>query len=211
MNETPKIEQAELQRPELPKPELTAHLPSSIALARMQRQEQLTKNEIRNLRRWYNEGAFNAEEIKLLIENGIIEEPKNIFQLIEQQGMKSIIALAVSFVKNNWRTTIAGLAATVATWLAAKGVTLGQHEVDAIMAIGYAVVFKFSNVKWDVATVVGVLLMTISFFVSPVIGALGIGLDAGMITIIQLGLQQAVGALLKDQKAIFQPETTPAP
>lgn len=212
-NNIPQIQTVELKRSELPKPELSkapVSLPASIALARMQQSEQITKTEIANLRRWYHEGVFNREEIQLLIQNGIIEEPKNIFQLIQEQGMKSLFDLAVNFVKNNWRTTVAGFAATVATWLAAKGVSLGQHEIDAIMAIGYAIVFKFSNVKWDVATVVGVILMLASFFVSPVIGALGVGLDAGIITIIQLGLQQAVGALLKDQKQIFLPESQEA-
>lgn len=208
----PRIEPVEPRRPELAKPDIpkVTLLPPSIALAQMQRKEQITKQELKRLRQWYNEGVFTLEEELLLIESGLVEERKNIFQLIQEQGMKSLLNLASNFIRNNWKTTVAGFAATVATWLAAKGITLGQHEIDAIMAIGYAVVFKFSNVKWDVATVVGVILMVVSFFVSPVIGAIGIGLDAGVITIIQLALQQAVGALLKDQKQIFLPEAQPA-
>lgn len=184
--ETPRIETVELLKAELPNPEMPekAVLPSSVIIA-----EKIRKHQLQNSK---------------------IEKQKNIFQLIQEQGMKSLLNLASNFIRNNWKTTVAGFAATVATWLAAKGITLGQHEIDAIMAIGYAVVFKFSNVKWDVATVVGVILMVVSFFVSPVIGAIGIGLDAGVITIIQLALQQAVGALLKDQKQIFLPEAQPA-
>lgn len=135
---------------------------------------------------------------------------KNIFQQLQELGMNAILNIALNFLKTNWRTTVIGVGVFITTTLAKWGINLSQHEIDVIMGIGYAVIFKASSIKWDLATIVGVVLMVLSFFVNPVLGGLGIALDAGVLALIQGLLQQGVATLLKDQKEIFvSGDTTP--
>lgn len=112
--ETPRIETVELLKPELPKPEAPklVTVPSSVVFARMQQNEQITRLERYNLRRLYKQGVFNSDEVKILVENGIIPDPEieqvkqSIFSRIPEFGMQILGALLMK----NARTTLAGLA-----------------------------------------------------------------------------------------------------
>jgi hypothetical protein len=214
MNEETRIEQVPLLPPEPPvvkAPDMTpkkAVLPQSVINAVKMRHEQLAEAELNGLQRLYREGELDAEQITLLVQSGIIQEPKNIFQLLQEKSMNAIFAFVLSWIKNNWRTTYAGIVVFAATTLAKAGINLNQHELDALMGIGYAVIFKFSDVRWDLSTIVGVALMVLSFFINPVLAGLGVTVDMGVLLFIQQLLQQGVATLLKDQKQLF---TQPVP
>lgn len=184
MNQEPKIEP--VHRPILP-PELPqkVEVPESVELAKKAFYEALKQNRELN-------------------------KPITIFELFQIETMKTLVAFAWSFIRNNWHTTVAGVGAVLAGVFAKWGIDVPQRDLDAVMAIGYAVIFKFSSIRWDIGTVIGLVLMIASFFVNPVVGSLGLALDAGTITLIQLGLQQGVAALLKDQEALFKGQDEPA-
>lgn len=211
MNETPRIENVSLITPKPPAPDMTpkrAVLPQSVVSAVKLYHERLAEAELNAYQRLYEQGKYSAEEIALLVEAGKITQSKNIFQIIQEQGMNALFAFILTFIKNNWRTTVAGLAVVGTQALAKLGVTLSQHEIDALMGIGYAIIFKFSVVRWDLPTIVGIVLMVLSFFVNPIVGGLGIAVNPMMLSFITMSLQQAVATLLKDQQAIF---TQPVP
>lgn len=211
MEETPKIEPVSLITPKPPAPDMLlkrAILPQSVVNAVKLHHERLAEAELNAIQRLYEQGKLSAEEIALLVEAGKITQSKNIFQIIQENGMNALFALLLSFIKNNWRTTVAGLAVVGTQALAKLGVTLSQHEVDALMGIGYAIIFKFSVVRWDLPTIVGIVLMVLSFFINPIVGGLGIALNPMVLSFITMSLQQAVATLLKDQQAIF---TQPVP
>ena len=211
MNETPHIEHVSLITPKPPAPDMTPKrtvLTQSVVNAVKLHHERMAEAELNAIQRLYEQGKLSAEEIALLVEAGKITQSKNIFQIIQEQGMNALFAFILTFVKNNWRTTVAGLAVVGTQALAKLGVTLSQHEVDALMGIGYAIIFKFSVVRWDLPTIVGIVLMVLSFFVNPIVGGLGIAVNPMMLSFITMSLQQAVATLLKDQQAIF---TQPVP
>lgn len=211
MNETPRIEPVELIRQKPKAPDMTPQtvvLPASLVSAIKMRHEQLAEAELNAIQRLYEQGKLSAEEIALLVEAGKITQSKNIFQIIQEQGMNALFAFILTFIKNNWRTTVAGLAVVGTQALAKMGVNLSQHEIDALMGIGYAIIFKFSVVRWDLPTIVGIVLMVLSFFVNPIVSGLGIALNPMMLSFVTMSLQQAVATLLKDQQAIF---TQPVP
>lgn len=213
MEETPeiqpnpvRIEPVELLKPTLKAPDMTLKpvvLPRSVIDAVEMHHQRMKEAELNRLQKMYADGKLTEEEIRLLVEANIIQETKSFFQIFKENSMKTLWAMLLSFLQNNWRTTVAGLAVVASQTLAKTGISLSQHEIDALMGIGYAIIFKFSAVRWDLATIVGVVLMTLSFFVSPILGGLGITLDVGILTFIQMTIQQAVATLLKDQKQIF--------
>ncbi len=211
MNEETRIEPVSLITPKPPVPDMTPKrivLSPSFVNAIKMRHEQSAEAELNALQRLYEQGNYTEEQLALLVEAGKITQSKNIFQLLQEKSMNAIFAFVLSWVKNNWRTTYAGLVVFAATTLAKAGINLNQHELDALMGIGYAVIFKFSDVRWDLSTIVGVVLMVLSFFINPVLAGLGVTIDMGMLLFIQQLLQQGVATLLKDQKQLF---TQPVP
>lgn len=221
MDETPEIqpdapdvaqiEPVKLLKPTIPVPDMSPKrivLPQSVVNAIKMRHEQVAEAELNAYQRLYEQGKYTDKEIALLVEAGKITQPKNIFQLLQEKSMNAIFAFALSWMKNNWRTTVAGLSVFVATTLAHLGINLSQGDMTALMGIGYAIIFKFSDIRWDLPTSFGVVLMVLSLFLSPLLGGLGVALNPGTVLMVQQAIQGAIGFLLKDQQQIF---TQPVP
>lgn len=117
--------------------------------------------------------------------------------------MNALFTSVFAWVKTNWRTTVAGLSVFLASTLAHWGINLSQTDTTALLGIGYAVIFKFSDIRWDLPTGVGLVLMVLSLFLNPLLTGLGVALNPATILVVQQTVQGAIGFLLKDQQEIF--------
>lgn len=200
------ITAVEAAKPEPPPPLQRVEVPQSVAAVLNQiKAEELTR-QIAQVREAYREGRLSHDDIESFINAGIIERPANIFQQLQDYGMQKFVEMIVGYLRQNMRTTMIGITFLLTEAIAKFGLNISSDTVNAIAAIGYAIIFKFSDVRWDLATVVGVILMVASFFVSPIVASLGIAIDAGTMGFISMALQQGVATLLKDQKALFEPQ-----
>lgn len=207
MNEEPRIEPAPMLTPPIPAPEMTPKrvvLPQSVVSAIKMRHEQLAEAELNAYQKLYEQGTYTHEEIRLLVAAGKITEPKNIFQIIQEQGMSKILEFALSCVKSNWRTTVAGVSVFAATTLANWGIHLPQSDVESIIGIGYVAIFGLSDFRWNLPTVLGVLLLVLSFFVNPILVGLGVAISPGTVLVVNQLIQAAISFLLKDQEQKFR-------
>lgn len=114
MEETPKIEPVSLITPKPPAPDMTPKpivLPQSVVNAVEMHHARMKEAELNRLQKLYAEGRFTADEIQLLVENGIIEGPNvkslktQILNRIPGFGMQIIGVM----IMKNARTTLAGL------------------------------------------------------------------------------------------------------
>ena len=156
--------------------------------------------------------AFNAEAARAIIAERLkeldkeLEQPKNFFELLKENAMTGIFTVVWNFLQRNWKTTVAGALAFIVPVLAKWGIQIDDTTVANLTFLFTVPIFAVA--QWDVRMVVGFGLLVLSFLINPILGAVGITLDAGMLILVKQGIDFVIGAILKDQKATFSPPST---
>lgn len=114
MEETPKIEPVSLITPKPPAPDMTPKpivLPQSVVNAVDMHHTRMKEAELNRLQKLFAEGRYTADEIELLVENGIIKN--STVQSLKTQILNRIpgfgVQLIGAMIMKNARTTLAGL------------------------------------------------------------------------------------------------------
>lgn len=209
MDETPeiqpnpaRIEPVELLRPKPKAPDMTLKpvvLPQSVIDAVQMHHERMKEAELNRLQKMYADGKLSAEEIQALVDAKIIQQPTNIFQLLKDNGMNAFIAMIWSFVKNNLRTSITGLVLVVSQVAVKFGFEIPPAFSDTLFGIAYVFIFNLADRKISPQWIAGAAFTVLSLFLTPLATWLGFATNPFIMTTVQLGMQQLVALLLKDQ------------
>jgi hypothetical protein len=209
MDETPeiqpdavRIEPVELLKPTIPAPDMmlkTVVLPQSVIDAVEMHHQRMKEAELNRLQKMYADGKLTEEEIRLLVQANIIQQPTNIFQLLKDNSMNAFIAMIWSFVKTNLRTSITGLVLVVSQVCVKFGLEIPPSFSDTIFGIAYVFIFNLADRQISPQWIAGAVLTVLSLFLTPLATFLGFAANPFIMTSIQLGMQQLVALLLKDQ------------
>lgn len=204
--EIPRIEPAPYLPPEPPvvkAPDMTPKavvLPVSVVNAIKMRHEQMAEAELNALQRLYRDGKLDAEQIAALVQSGIIQEPKTIFQIIQENGMKAIIATGWNYVTGNLRTLITGLVFLITQLSVKYGIEVPALLSDTLYGIAYIFIFNMADRKVSPQLILGAVLTVLSLFLNPLAGWVGVATNPLIMSGLQFGMQSLVAVLLKDQK-----------
>lgn len=176
-----------------------AILPIAVQNAVTEYHKRIAEAELNKLQSLYAQGNLTDDQILLLVEQGIIQQPKNIFQLLQEKSMEALIAMVWNFIKTNYQTTIAGIAFVLTQLFLKLGFDAPSGFMEVLQAIGYVFIFNLADKKISATWIAGSILAVLSLFFPIIASVLGIASNPLIMTAVQLGVQQLVAFLLKDQ------------
>ncbi len=198
----PRIEEAPMLQPTVSDPRPAQQrvlLPQSVVAAVHLHHNRMKEAELTRLQNLYESGNFTEEQITLLANAGIIEQPKNIFQLLQEKSMEALLAMVVNYLKNNLRTTVMAFVFVLAQIAAKFQLELPQAFSDVLYAISYIFVFTQADRKITMRMIAGSLLTVFTLFIPILAGPLGLAANPLLMNGLLFGLQQLVAILLKEQ------------